>query len=225
MALKSRLKDWRRRRLLRRHGIGVEVQRPTFAAGARSGVWFVCEQGLGPDSVVYSFGLGDNVAWELAVIERFGARVHGFDPTPRALAYLGELDLPDRFVVHPTGLAAFDGEMEFAAPAKERDVNYRPGRGPGIRAPVRRLATLAAELGHERIDVLKVDIEGGEYDALPDVLAAPVEVSQILIEFHHGQDGIPFTRTREALGLLAKAGYRIFHVSRRGLEFGLLLTA
>ena len=68
MRLKAALKDWRRRRLLRRAGIAVEVDLPQFAAGARSGVWVVDPTDLGPDSVVYSVGVGDNIAWDLAMI-------------------------------------------------------------------------------------------------------------------------------------------------------------
>lgn len=224
MRLKSALKDWRRRRLLQRAGVGVEVTVPTFAAGARSGIWVVDPRRLGPQAVVYSVGVGDNIAWDLAMIERFGCTVHGFDPTPRAAAFVDRQRLPPQFVFHRLGLAAHDGSQAFAAPRKAGDVNYRPGVGE-LRAPVRRLATLARDLGHRRVDVLKLDIEGGEYEVLPDVLASGLCVQQLLIEFHHGQHGIAFAATARALAQLRDAGFSIFHLSRRGLEFSLLHTA
>jgi FkbM family methyltransferase len=222
MRLGSRWKDWRRRRALGRAGIGVEVDIPTFAAGARSGTWVVASADLGPASVVWSAGVGDNVAWDLALIERFGCRVQAFDPTPRARAWLAAQALPERFVFHAVGLAAFDGEQPFAAPARVADVNFRPlaARAPGsVLAPVRRIATLARELGQERIDVLKLDIEGGEYEVLDDLLASGPLPHQILVEFHHGQHGIPLARTLAAIAALRARGYRTLHISPRGLEF------
>lgn len=228
MRWKSRLKDWWRRRQLRRAGIGTELAVPTFAAGARSGVWVVASDGLGPHSVVWSFGIGDNIAWDLAMIERFGCAVHAFDPTPRALAWLQEQPLPPQFHCHPFGLADHDGELHFAPPGKARDVNFRPVPTPvagGLSAPVRRLDTLRRELGTRDIDVLKIDIEGGEYAVLRDLLAHGPLPRQLLVEFHHGQHGVPFAATAQALAGLRAAGYRIFHTSARGLEFSLLRSS
>lgn len=221
MRLKSAFKDWRRRRLLQRAGIGVELEVDGFAAGARSGVWVVDPRGLSADAVVYSFGIGDNLAWDLAMIARFGCRVHAFDPTPKSLAWLARQQLPAQLLAHACGLGAADGEQGFAAPAKPRDVNFRPRPDGALRAPVQRLATIAGELGHRRIDVLKLDIEGGEYGVLPQLLGDDPRVVQLLVEFHHGQDGIPFAATAAALSQLRAAGFRVFHVSRRGLEFSL----
>lgn len=225
MRLQSRLKDWWRRRLLARAGIGVEIAPQTFAAGARSGVWVVAAAGLGPDSVVWSFGIGDNIAWDLAMIERFGCAVHAFDPTPRAIAWLRTQTLPALFHVHLIGLGAADGELHFAPPRRDRDVNFRPVASAvqgGITAPVKRLSTLARELGIARIDVLKIDIEGGEYAVLQDLLAHGPLPQQLLVEFHHDQDGVPFAATATAIAELRAAGYRVFHTSRRGLELSLL---
>ena len=86
------------------------------------------------------------------------------------------------------------------------------------RCPVRRLPTLMQELGHDRLDLLKLDIEGGEYAVLDDVLA--VGPRQLLVEFHHRWDGRGFDRTRQAIARLDAGGYRLFWHSRRGKEFG-----
>ena len=223
MRLKSSLKDWLRRRALARAGIAVEVQRPVLRLGARSGVWTVDPTELGPHSVVYSFGLGDNIAWELAMIARFGCQVHGFDPTPRALAWLRCQSLPPQLHIHPVGLGAFDGDQGFAEPTKTADVNFRPTSEHATSSlPVRRLATLCRQLGHDHLDVLKMDIEGGEYLVLPDILSQGPLPRQLLIEFHHGYHGVPFAATQAAAEALWARGYRILDISRRGLEFSWL---
>lgn len=221
------IKNYLRRRQLKHRGIVPQLSLQKFTAGARSGVWSVCPNGLSADSIVYSFGVGDNLAWDLAMIERFGLTVHAFDPTPACLAWITGQNLPARFVFHPIGLAGHDGTLRAATPRSERDVNYRPvlhssPHGDTVEIPVRRLATLMQQLGHERIDVLKMDIEGGEYAALADLVESRIPVRQLLVEFHHHFPGVGIEQTERAIAALQEVGFRIFDVSVRGLEMSLL---
>ncbi len=220
---------WRRYRLAR-HRIVRQCVVPTWTAGARSGVWTVCPEGLGPDSIVYSFGVGDNIDWELALIRRFGTTVHAFDPTPASVAWIRSQALPDKFHFSPLGIAGHDGSASFRLPRHGSRFNYHPTLsemdvGDDLKLPVRRLATLMAERGHERIDVLKMDIEGAEYGVLDDLLAAGIYAGQVLIEFHHHFPGVGLGATVRAVRQLNDAGYRIFHISPRGLEFSFLHAA
>ena len=64
-SIKNRL----RHRKLLANGVGVDVNLETRAYGARSGTWNVSSAPLKPDSVVYSFGVGDNIEWDLGMIE------------------------------------------------------------------------------------------------------------------------------------------------------------
>ena len=203
---------------------------PVHRSGARSGIWPVVADRVGADSVIYSFGVGDNIAWELDMIAEFGVTVHAFDPTPQSIAWVAEQGDLDGFEFHRVGLADHDGVGRFKPPAKAGRFNYvsdHPGLelepGSFVECPVRKLGGLRADLGHDRIDVLKIDIEGGEYAVLTDVIAELPE--QLLIEFHHDMPSIGFPRTQAALAELRHAGYRIFDISRRGLEFGFVRDA
>ena len=88
-----------------------------------------------------------------------------------------------------------------------------------VLCPVRRLETIAADLGHERIDVLKMDIEGFEYGVIDDVLAGSLRPAQWLIEFHHNMMHFVPEQTRRAVKQLEDAGYRLFAVSNVGHEY------
>lgn len=221
-------KDRARCRALADAGIAVEVDVPYRLYGARSGVWPWVETGR-PEPVVYSFGIGDNAAWERAVMERHGARVFAFDPTPVSVAWIEAQSWPEGWTFAPVGLAAFDGEMGFRAPRK--GANYCPDDGPGdgragtVRAPVQTFASLIHRSGLGEVDVLKLDIEGGEY-AVFDALAAdhcdlfPVSIAVVLIEMHHGMGGHTLADTQRVFGNLREAGFRLFWISARGLEFG-----
>jgi FkbM family methyltransferase len=196
--------------------------------GSAYGGWAVCPDGLDAASVVYSFGIGTDVSFDLGLIARFGCRVHAFDPTPRALGWLRQQALPEALVVHPVGLAGHDGELRVAPPPDPGHVSFSslraaaPVDGGATRIPVRRLRTLATELGHARIDLLKMDIEGSEYDALADLLHSGPPVGQILVEFHHRLHPRGAAVTREAVRRLRVHGFELFAVSARHEEFSFI---
>jgi hypothetical protein len=66
----------------------VQARVPCHGLGTEYGRHTVCTDRLGPDSIVYSFGLGEDISFDLELIERTGATVYGFDPTPRSIAWV-----------------------------------------------------------------------------------------------------------------------------------------
>lgn len=181
--------------------------------------------GLSSNSVIYSFGVGEDVSWDMALIEKYNLKVHAFDPTPKSIAWLKEQKLPKHFIFHAYGVGPHDGTQHFAEPLKPHWVSYSTAReGKGIEAPVKRLQTIIHELGHERIDVLKLDIEGGEYEVIDDMLASKIFPRQLLVEFHHRWKGIGMQKTKDAVDGLHKAGYKIFYISPSGEEYSCIRT-
>jgi FkbM family methyltransferase len=195
--------------------------------GTEYGGWPVVDHIFGKDTIVYSVGLGEDISFDLALIKKYGCDVWGFDPTPKSRLWIEGLRLPAPFHFLPVGVAAKDGELTFYPPANEAYVSFSvaPGEGsarPPIKAPVQRIATIAGQLGHSRIDVLKMDIEGFEYDVLRDLLAGAFRPKLLLVEFHHGMYGVDNEKTVYAVNGLRKAGYRLFYVSNVGREYGFI---
>jgi FkbM family methyltransferase len=192
--------------------------------GTEYGGYAVCPTSLGESSIVYSFGVGTDISFDEALIALSGVTVHAFDPTPRSVEWVKAQSLPERFVFHPWGIASFDGTASFHAPKDPTHVSHTVLEGGNVgtgtvEVPVLRLQTIMSQLGHQRIDILKMDIEGAEYDVLPDVLGSGLPIPQILIEFHHRRSGVPLERTQAAVRALEQAGYRAFHESASGYEF------
>lgn len=200
-----------------------EVTVDLVRLGDPGGRWSVVSGGLGASTVVYALGVGTDISFERALAARWGATVHAFDPTPIALEWAAAQRLPPGFVLHPYGVADFDGTARFAGPRKRKFASFSLVRSdgviPSVEAPVRRLATLATLLRLPPPDIIKMDIEGAEYAVLPDVLASGFRPAQILVEFHHRWREIGAGRTREALALLSGHGYRIADVSDNGMEY------
>jgi FkbM family methyltransferase len=200
----------------------------TLRLGDPGGRWSVVPDGLGPATVVYAFGVGTDISFERDLIARYRLTVHAFDPTPIALEWATSRTLPEGFILYPYGVADHDGTARFTAPRKRKFPSFSlvrtEGVGPPVEAPVRRLATLAQTLNLPPPDVIKLDIEGAEYAVLPDLLAGGFRPMQILVEFHHRWREVGPGRTRAALALLRRSGYRIADVSENGMEYACLDT-
>ena len=205
-----------------------QIRTPMLTLGAGDGTWRVAAEALDTGALVYSFGIGRDLRFELDLIDRFDAKVEAFDPTPIALEWVASQTLPEGLRVHPYGVAGEDGVARFAAPSKRGWESFsmvrEKGVGESVEAPVRRMSTLMAQLGHQNVDLVKMDIEGAEYAVIPDLLASGIRPRQILVEFHHRWREVGPGRTRAMMRLLRQHGYRIADVSPKGRELTFLLA-
>ena len=223
----KKLKQDLRRKKLAKAGVKLDVDIPTVAYGERRATWHVYPRSITRNCIVYSFGVGNNALWDLELIKNHAVELHAFDPTPRSIQWVRSQELPKEFHFHPMGLSNVDGEIEFYVPHRERYVNYsthnakKKGKNK-VHCPVKRLKTIMQELGHSSIRVLKMDIEGTEMDALPDLLNDGLDIGQILAEFHYMYSSISFESFVQMVALMRSHGYRIFHISDRGYEFSFI---
>lgn len=196
--------------------------------------WKYIPELLGPDSIVYSLGVGDSIDLDMDLIHHYSLTVHAFDPTPYSLEWVSGLELPDNFKFHPWAAAGNDGTLRLFRRVNKRgkasDVMWTADSNAAdesdfVDAPAYTIATIMQKLGHSRIDVLKIDVEGAEYailDSLGDVANLP---TQLLVEYHHRFPGIGKQRTAASIDNLKKLGYRIFAISETGREIGFVLGA
>lgn len=226
MGLITRL--WQRARGLPGRGIDRTIQ--GTALGSDYGGYVVHVDGLNAASVVYSVGVGEDMTFDVALIERFGMTVHAFDPTPRSRQFI-ERTQPKNVVFHDYGVFDHDGVVRFNPPKNpahvsmsvlDETVSDRITASGGTEFAVRTIPSIMQELGHTRIDVLKMDIEGAEYNVIDHLAQHKPEVRQLMVEFHHVLPGIPVARTERAIDQLADLGFRPFAVSKSGLEWSFL---
>ena len=79
-----------------------------------------------------------------------------------------------------------------------------------IEAPVLRLTTITRRLTHDHVDLLKIDVEGAEYDVIDDMLFSGLRVDQFAVEFDQPS---PPWRTERFIAKLHGAGYHLIDVS------------
>lgn len=193
----------------------------------QSDSWQYIPELLDENSIVYSLGVGDLIDFDLDLISDFGLTVHAFDPTPFAEEWVQAQSLPDQFVFHAWAAAGEDGTLRLYrrvnTRGKRSGVMWTAGSDAGdatdyIDAPAYTIQTMMEKLAHDRVDLLKIDVEGAEYlilEGLNEVANLP---KQLLVEFHHRFPGIGKQRTAVSIDKLRALGYRIFGISETGRE-------
>lgn len=200
----------------------VQVKLATEMAGENVDDMFAfCPTILPPGPIVYSLGVGTVIDADLYLVEHYHAYVYAFDPTPIALEWIATQKVPDRWRMLPYGVADFDGPAIFfhhvgaqfgLKPVTPEDRATNP-------LQVRRISTIMRELSHDHIDILKINIEGGEYAVLRDLLRSDVRVGQLWVEFHHRFPGLRLQQTIEAVRQLNANGYLIFAIAENEKEY------
>lgn len=192
----------RSRRFSRAVGV-LPYSGPLTRLGSDYGGWTVPVDLVRPGSLCYTAGAGTDITFDVALLE-FGCTVHAFDPTPSSIEHVRtqRLDTTPAFHFHPWAIWTRDGELRLYAP-QIGDSNYSAAdlqrTGRGIVVPCRSLTSIASELGHERIDLLKLDIEGAEYEVLGALLASDLRPRVLAVEFHKTPSIRPMVTTSRAL--------------------------
>jgi FkbM family methyltransferase len=176
---------------------------------------------VGPDPTCYSCGVGEDVTFDLALIARTNARVYAFDPTPRAVSYARSVEAREkRFTFMPIGIWSEDATMRFFSPIDETHVSHSIDNlqrtTEYFDANCRSLPSIMSELGHETIDLLKLDVEGAEYDILASVVDGQVDVRTVCAEFHVASSiGAMIAAVRKFVA----AGFTPVHVKHLNVTF------
>lgn len=189
--------------------------------------WTILKRSLDHNSIVYSGGAGEDISFELALIERFGLTVQLYDPTPGLGAVTATTGYGAKLHFRPLGLAGAKGPLRFEPSDKEG-----VGGLPHLRKAVDRLdsnqfqllcTTLEDEMkanGHARMDLLKLDIEGFEYEVLDSCLDSGILPKQICVEFHHFMENMPSrVDTARLLLRLIRCGCKLVHKTQYDYTF------
>src|SRR5579872_2354803 len=147
-------------------------------------------------AICYSFGAGEDISFESELVAALPVEVHIFDPTPRAIAYVnGAIDAlfeqkcayVNRLHMHPWGVWSDDQEMKFYAPKNPTHVSHSvvnlQHTEEYFLADCRRPSSIMAALGHANITLVKLNIEGAEYEVIRTMFGEGILPQVICINF------------------------------------------
>lgn len=203
--------------------------------GTKYGGWWVDRTLVRADPLVVDCGLGKDISFDAAFLSRFGGTVVGIEANPESLAWcrarcppgmqllerafwhtpgeMLEFHLPRPLEKLPRGADGVSGSLlgshEYVAGGRSRKVLTTD------------LAEVLAGAGRADCDVLKLDIEGAEYDVLLDLAQRGLleRCRQLLVEFHHGVTAHGLPDTEKTVAAVRAAGFGLVHVEDRNHIF------
>lgn len=183
---------------------------------------------LGPGQAIVDCGTGEDADFSRALMARFGVRAVGIDPTAKHQPALRALERASggRFRLLPGALGAAAGRTRFfesrhnvSGSMFEDHVNVRTGASVAYDVDVLSLEDVLARIPDANLGLVKLDVEGAEYDVLDATPEATfARIPQLIVEFHH--DTIARFNAADSdrqLRRLAALGFR--HHSRDGINY------
>lgn len=206
--------------------------------GSRYGGWGIPVGSINASSICYLVGVGEDVTFDLSLIEKYNCHVHLFDPTPRSIKHIANLRaafkrgetidakpkgtypivpaIEQLLHFYPLGIWNEDTTVKFFAPKIKSHVshsilNLRETKQYFL-GECQKLSTVMHRLGHAHIDLLKLDIEGAEYNVLQDIVDEDLDVRIICVEFDEVVSGKPRAtkRANATIQQLKSKGYKVY---------------
>jgi FkbM family methyltransferase len=225
---------WRVKRSLGRRWLEWRLPHGFERLGTRYGGWWLFAPAVSSEPLLVDCGLGKDISFPLAFLERFGGRVIGLDPNPVALDYC-RAHCPAAMEVRGEAFWTEPGrQITFHMPRPADDlppgadgvsgsvlVSHAYASGSTLEVATTSLTGVLSHAGRPECDMLKLDIEGAEYDVI-DALCANGDVRrtrQLAVEFHHGWTARTLQDTDARVARLDASGFTLRHVEGRNYLF------
>lgn len=181
------------------------------------------ERAINAGGCAYCAGVGNDVTFDIALIDRYDCEVWAFDPTPQVIDAVTHWCTPDRWHFEPIGLWDQMGVIRFHVPVLPDQGSLSATNAQRtetfIEAWAETLPGIMRRLGHDRLDILKLDIEGAEGRVLESMLLSGILPTVLCVEFD--QPEAPWQTRRRVRALLA-AGYVLIKIEYWNYTFLLI---
>ncbi|MBN1755112.1 FkbM family methyltransferase [bacterium] len=176
---------------------------------------------LDPHSIMVDVGTGNNADFSSNMIALYGLKSYGFDPTRKHHSELKKIEagLNGKFTFYEYALTSERGTFLFHETAENISGSFlkdhRNVKNDTITSYQVKAITLMDIfnlLEVEFIDLLKLDVEGLEYDVLSSVDKVLLsKIGQLVVEFHHDSvERFGIEDTVRIIQMMSKAGFRVY---------------
>jgi hypothetical protein len=167
--------------------------------GWKWNAWKYAPRAIPPAAVAYSVGVGRDITFDAALLAAHPTlEMHAFDNTPVASEFVRALGLaggvPPAWTWHRLLLSPRDARSVTLALPEGRADSYAPvddageGASSPVTLPARPFWRIVARLEHRLVHLLKMDVEGAEFETIAAMEAyygdAGPPVCQFLVEWH-----------------------------------------
>lgn len=182
--------------------------------------WHVITNNL-MNAVCYSGGVGKDITFETEIAEKYNCEVYLFDPSPTGIE-TAKNNQRQNFKFYPIGLSGKDGVINFSTPEDMNEGSYRiPTEASKImQFECKKLSNIMKCNNHLSVELVKLDIEGFEYDVIVDLMNSSIKINQICLEYHHFFKNISIIETIKSIFLLKRNGYILHH--KIGMDYSFI---
>ena len=174
-----------------------------------------------PIPIVYSFGIGEDLSFSDQLMKNVSPQIYAYDPTPRAIEYVKHHSLyqSESFHFFPYGLSDKDELSTFYLPVNDSHdcsgsvISCDHLKGQIINVEMKCLNTIIRKNRHTRIDLLKLDIEGAEFQVINSLKDCDVPIYQICMEIHDRFFDNGLEKLKDCLVTLRNMDYQLIAIS------------
>lgn len=145
--------------------------------------------------------LGANVGEVSEYFCAKGAKVYAYEPNPHAFDVLSRrLGQKSNVFLHKAAVSNFTGSSKLWLHENHKDSEVGFSQSGSLQAEKENVSDDSVEVDvlnikgvldqHESIKILKIDIEGGEYDIMDEVLSQCHKIDHVLLETHEKKSPI-----------------------------------
>ena len=203
--------------------------------GTKYGGWWIDKNLLeNKNPLLIDCGLGRDISFPMEFLEKHNGYVIGIDPDPKSISFCEKIkpknmDLYKKAFWKKSGVALkFHLARSVDKLPKGADEsgsvlsshNYVDG-GMEIEVSTTSLSEILTFYNRSTCDVLKLDIEGAEYDVISDLISSGQihSIDQLLVEFHHGVTHFTINDTSKIVEDLKLANFKLIHIESRNYIF------
>ena len=144
---------------------------------------------MGPESIVFDIGMYKG-GWSSRISQKYDPYIFGFEPVSSFYKNAEEhFALNPKVNVYNYGLGDRNRQDNIGI-NKESSSIFEKGFNKE-RITIRNISEVVASFGLEKIDLMNLNCEGGEYEILQELLATDIihKIKRLLIQFHYIRDG------------------------------------
>ena len=186
---------------------------------------------LNDDIIVLSFGIGEDLSFSEGIVNNFKAIIYAFDPTPRSEIYVSNhyLSKNNSFHFFNYGLSDGNKKQVFYMPKIKEFVSCSTHKQnwvgeDSIEVNMHTFDWIINELNIKKVDILKMDIEGSEFDVIEQIFSCGIPIKVICMEIHDYlfTDGTANNKLKYISSLINNNGYILVNLSKSCNEMTLI---
>ncbi len=185
---------------------------------------------LNKTSVIIDVGCGFDADFSKLLIKKYGLFSYAVDPTQKQKTLLQGIEkkLINNFKYLNMAVSVDDGFITFnesrineSGSILQDHVNIKKDEIVTYQVESKSIDGLLKYINQTRIDLIKLDLEGAEYDLISKLAASEIEkFDQIFVEFHHhAVDKYSLNDTRIAVKSLEEKGFKSFTLDGHNFLF------